>query len=65
MTAGLVTTVLANVASDENNWVIKTLEVTTSFNSGDNLLVQLSAGSTEVPVASQYVLFDLVELTAE
>ncbi|MFI5171797.1 MAG: carbohydrate binding domain-containing protein [Chitinophagales bacterium] len=60
-----ITTIIATIASDENSWLQKTLEVTATFSTGDKLIVYLSAGSTEVPVASQYVLFDLVELTAE
>lgn len=65
ISSGMITTVLATVGSDENSWLIKTLEVTTTFSTGDKLLVHLSAGSTEVAGTSQYVLFDVVELTAE
>lgn len=58
-------TVLASESSDENAWILKTLEINTTFIAGDQLVIRLSAGSTETPAASKYVLFDLIELTEQ
>lgn len=58
-------TVLATESSDENAWILKTLEINTTFNAGDQLVIHLSGGSTETPAASKYVLFDLIELTEQ
>ena len=58
-------TVLASESSDENAWILKTLDINTTFNAGDQLVIRLSGGSTEAPAPSKYVLFDLIELTEQ
>lgn len=60
-----VISVLGTEASDVSEWTLKTIETSATFNSGDKLVVHLSAGSTEIPVATQYDLFDLVTLSEE
>lgn len=55
-------TILATDASSENAWIQKTLNATASFVSGDKLVVRISSGSTEVPDADHYALFDLIVL---
>lgn len=53
-------TVLASTNSVEADWIQKTLEISDTFDSGDALLIKLSAGSTEIPIDTKYALFDLV-----
>ena len=55
-------TILATAASSENNWIQKTLDISTSFISGDKLVVHISSGSTEAVTTDHYALFDLVVL---
>lgn len=62
-TADNVTTILATEASSEAEWVEKIITASATFDSGDVLIVHLSAGSTEVPVATKYILFDRVTIT--
>jgi hypothetical protein len=62
-TADNVTTILASEASSAGEWVEKNISATATFDSGDVLIVHLSSGSTEIPVDTKYVLFDLVTLT--
>ncbi len=63
--SGGAVTVLDTESSDENAWILKTLDINTTFNAGDQLVIRLSGGSTETPAASKYVLFDLIELTEQ
>ncbi len=55
-------TILATDASSENSWLQKTLSITTSFSTGDKLMVHISSGSTEAPTPDHYALFDLLVL---
>ncbi len=65
VTSGGIKTVLETQSSDENSWVLKTLNCNTTFLAGDKLVIHLSAGSTESAVPSKYILFDLIELTEQ
>ncbi|MEZ5014495.1 MAG: hypothetical protein R2794_09405 [Chitinophagales bacterium] len=62
VSSGGSVSVLGLEATSENVWVEKTITATTAFNNGDVLVVRLSAGSSEVPLTSQYVLCDLISL---
>ncbi len=55
--------ILGTEASDVNAWTMQTIEVSVNFVQGDKLIIHLSAGSTEIPVDTQYALFDKVELS--
>lgn len=61
-TADNVVTILATAASSDAGWIEKTISASATFNSGDVLIIHLSAGSTEIPIDSKYVLFDLVTI---
>ncbi len=62
-TADNVLTVLATASSNTNVWEEKTLAISGNFEEGDELIIKLSAGSTEIPVDTKYVLFDLITVT--
>lgn len=53
-------TILASANSVDPAWVEKTLEISSTFNTGDELIIKLSAGSTEIPIDTKYALFDLI-----
>lgn len=53
-------TILASTNSAEAEWTEKTVSVSSSFESGDALIIKLSAGSTEIPTDTKYALFDLI-----
>jgi len=55
-----VVTTLGTIAYSENNWAQKTVSIAGSLESGDELIIHLSSGSTEIPIDTKYVLFDLV-----
>ena len=61
-TADNVVTILATAASSDAGGIEKTISASATFNSGDVLIIHLSAGSTEIPIDSKYVLFDLVTI---
>ncbi len=55
-------TILASTNSADAEWVQKTLSVSSTFASGDELIIKLSAGSTEIPTDTKYALFDLITI---
>ena len=60
LTADNVTTVLATTSSNAAEWTESSVSISSQFEEGDELLIKLSAGTTETPVSIQYVLFDLI-----
>lgn len=52
--------ILGVAASSDSNWVQKTISTSTTLNTGDVLIVKLSAGTTEIVTDGQYDLFDQV-----
>lgn len=60
VTADNAVTVLGVEYSSDSEWTKKTISTTTELNSGDVIVVKLSAGGTEVSTIDQYDLFDQI-----